>query len=207
MTLHQESGSGVPSRTACGKPERRLKFGWCGACYQRWYKAGRPESGPPPRRETVLEVWRGASVPPAMEKISDLGAGIAAEHLVCADLLLQGYRAFMSDQSCPYDVAVDLGRLVRIQVKSTRGPRATPGRAIRTPAYQFRIRMGGTRRSYTEGSFEMLALVALDIRVVAYLPPSFQRQSVFLYPSDCNAGKKFEDFPFLKAVAELGLLA
>ena len=39
--------------------------------------------------------------------ITDLAAGIAAEHLVCADLLLSGYRAFLADQNCPYDVAVE----------------------------------------------------------------------------------------------------
>ena len=54
--------------------------------------------------------------------VTDLAAGTAAEHLVCADLLLCGYRAFLADQNCAYDIAVDVaGRLIRIQVKAQRG--------------------------------------------------------------------------------------
>jgi hypothetical protein len=37
-----------------------------------------------------------------------LELGKAAEHLVVADLLLQRYRAFLSDQGLPYDAIVDL---------------------------------------------------------------------------------------------------
>ena len=54
----------------------------------------------------------------------DLELGKAAEHLVCADLIMQGYRAFLSDQGLPYDILVDVqGVFVRVQVKATRKPK------------------------------------------------------------------------------------
>jgi hypothetical protein len=38
-----------------------------------------------------------------------LELGKAAEHIVCADLILAGYRAFLADQGLPYDVVFDQG--------------------------------------------------------------------------------------------------
>ena len=32
---------------ACGKDGDHAAHGWCTACYFRWYRAGRPKSGPP----------------------------------------------------------------------------------------------------------------------------------------------------------------
>lgn len=100
--------------------------------------------------------------------------GKAAEHLVCADLILQGYRAFLSDQGLPYDVVVDLsGRLIRIQVKASCFARDMnrAGRNVRT-VYSFWVRRrgknGDQRLSNTD--CDVVALVALDIRAVAYLP-------------------------------------
>lgn len=105
--------------------------------------------------------------------VSDLAAGFAGEHLVVADLLLDGYRALMAEQHCPYDVLVDLGsRLVRVQVKSARQPRKdTRDDRQRTPAYMWSTRRAGkgARRKYDDDGFDVLALVALDIRRVAYL--------------------------------------
>jgi hypothetical protein len=61
----QVSGEGVGSLTSpvtcrnCGAPRarrvgRRRKWrgarGWCGPCYQRWLRAGKPAGGPPPRK-------------------------------------------------------------------------------------------------------------------------------------------------------------
>jgi hypothetical protein len=63
----------------------------------------------------------------------ELEMGKAAEHLVCADLLMKGYNAFLSDQGLPYDVVIDLGRrLVRVQVKGTAKPKnPMPGENLR----------------------------------------------------------------------------
>lgn len=139
--------------------------------------------------------------------VTDLAAGTAAEHLVCADLLLLGYRAFLADQNCPYDVAVDLGgRLVRLQVKATRTQRSIPQRETHIPAYMWHVRRAGKagKRTYAEGDFDLLALVALDIRQIAYLPPSQRKQTIHIRPPGTTGGKQFNDFSFIKAIADLG---
>ena len=115
--------------------------------------------------------------------VTDLAAGVAGEHLVCADLLLQGYNAFLTDQNCPYDIALEVnGRLIRMQVKTTRKERLVPQRAVRTPAYLFHIRRCGKggRRSYNETDFDVMALVALDIKQIAYIKLSEAKQTVHL---------------------------
>lgn len=141
--------------------------------------------------------------------VSDLAAGHAAEHLVCADLLLQGYAAFLSDQICAYDIALDVAcRLVRVQVKSTRGPRAIPQRAGHFPAYMWHVRRAGKNgaRLYDTGAFDMLALVALDTRQIAYMPMYMLKQTIHIRPDDSRptvnkTGKYFSDFAFAPALA------
>lgn len=150
--------------------------------------------------------WRSLPVPSVPQgKLEGLANGTAAEHLVCADLLLQGYSAFMTFQYCPYDVVADLGNLVRIQVKSTREPRAQPRRGLTAPVYKFYARRPSPRPAYSEGDFDLLALVALDIRRIAYVPLAFHKDTVFIRQPGSGAGKQFEDFPFAKAIAQLGL--
>ena len=138
--------------------------------------------------------------------VTDLAAGTAAEHLVCADLLLDGWRAFLADQNCPYDVAVEIGgRLIRVQVKATRQQRAIPQRAAHVPAYTWHVRRAGKRgqRTYAADEFDLLALVALDIRRIAYLPPSEHRQTVHIRPPGAPGGKHFDDYPFRRALEAL----
>lgn len=141
--------------------------------------------------------------------VNDLAAGAAGEHLVCADLLLQGYRAFLADQNCPYDVAVDAGgRLIRIQVKSTRKARSIPQRVGHFPAYMWHIRRAGKggARVYAKGEFDLLALVALDVQKIAYLPPSMMVQTVHIRTHDDSSmrggkrGKIFFMYPFRLAI-------
>jgi hypothetical protein len=175
-----------------------------------------------PRKEIIgaatLYLGDCRDILPTLQKvdavITDLAAGAAGEHFVCADLLLQGYRAFLSDQNCPYDVAVDIGgKLIRIQVKSTRKAKPLPQRAGHFPAYMWHVRRAGKAgsRGYQNGEFDMLALVALDARRVAYLPPSNHAQTIHIRThSDPNppkhggkSGKTFEQFPFSVALKEL----
>ena len=144
-----------------------------------------------------------------------LEIGKAAEHLVCADLILSGYRAFLSDQGLPYDVVFDVGgRLLRVQVKSSSRPRPVPGRPASAPSYMFNVRRAGKggKRRIGNSEFELLALVALDIRVVAYLPISEKvLQTVHLrVPENAsghgNRGRgNVDEFPVGQALAELGL--
>ena len=138
--------------------------------------------------------------------VTDLAAGTAAEHLVCADLLMLGLNTFLADQNCAYDVAVDInGRLVRVQVKATRQQRSIPQRESHIPAYMWHVRRAGKggRRVYGSDEFDLLALVALDIRRIAYLPPSAHRQTVHIRPPGSHGGKQFEDFPFHSALEAL----
>lgn len=147
---------------------------------------------------------------------SDLSAGLAAEHLVCADLLLAGLRAFIADQNCPYDVAVESNaRLIRIQVKATRAPRAIPHRDRHIPAYMWHVRRAGKagRRVYAATDFHLLALVALDCRKIAYMPQSRIRQTIHIRshedasPRGPNGGgrrgKTFEMYRLETALAEV----
>lgn len=144
--------------------------------------------------------------------MADLACGTAAEHLVCADLLLSGFRAFLTDQNCPYDVAVEHeGRLVRIQVKATRCARAVPQRVRQRPAYMWHVRRAGKagKRTYSRRDFDLLALVATDIRRIAYVPFSDARQTVHIRTHNDKgpslnggrSGKVFADFPFAAALA------
>lgn len=99
--------------------------------------------------------------------------GTAAEYLVLADLLLSGVRAFPTSAGLPYDIVADVnGRLIRIQVKSAQSPRAVPNRPGSGPSYFFWCRRAGkgSKRRVANNEFDMLALVALDIRTIAYLP-------------------------------------
>jgi hypothetical protein len=113
-----------------------------------------------------------------------LEIGKAAEHLVCADLILSGHRAFLTDQGLPYDVVFDHGgRLLRVQVKSTSVSRPVPGRPGSPLSYIFHVRRAGrgARRIIGNDEFDLLALVALDIRVVAYVPMGTRiRQTIHL---------------------------
>lgn len=145
--------------------------------------------------------------------VTDLAVGSAAEHLVCADLLLQGYRAFLADQNCPYDVAVEhLGRLIRLQVKATRGPRKVADRPGSPPAYLFHVRRAGKggRRRYGNNEFDVVALVALDIRCIAYVAISDRVKQCF-HLRQPNATKwhgnrrneNIDEYPFRAALEAL----
>lgn len=98
-----------------------------------------------------------------------LQQGKAAEHLVCADLILQGYNAFLSDQGLPYDLIVDAkGRLLRGQVKSSMVARDFP-KSKQVYRFSMRCSMGKSRLVSAE-NIDFLAFVALDRKVIAYLP-------------------------------------
>lgn len=142
-----------------------------------------------------------------------LEIGKAGEHLVCADLIMQGYKAFLSDQGLPYDVLVDTGRILRIQVKSTLQAKnvSSAGRLPRV-AYSWGVRRRGRDGSkrLDESSCDIVALVALDIRVVAYFPIAAVGQTVQLLPpgektsaKPCGRGWSggVDAFPFERAVS------
>lgn len=105
-----------------------------------------------------------------MPVITDMQAGKAGEYLVCADLIIQGYIAFPSEQGLPYDVVAQIpGRLIKIQVKSMRA--ATP-RANEPPLYSVTAsqRGKGGRSKYKAEDADIFAFVALDEKSIAYMP-------------------------------------
>ena len=147
------------------------------------------------------------------ETVTDLELGKAAEHLVVADLILQGYRAYLTDQGLPYDVVLDFdGQLLRIQVKATREKRSVPQRSVSTLGYLFHIRRAGKggRRRYTNREFDLIALVALDERIIAYMPfTDGVRQSLVLRPAgyrparNATRRENMDQFPIKTALDRL----
>lgn len=137
------------------------------------------------------------------DNIRDLEIGMIGEHLVCADLLSQGYKAFLTEQNCPYDIIVDHeGKLFRIQVKTTAYQRRTPQRKGYYPSYMWHVRRTGKRgkRVYGHGEFDALALVALDTQKIAYLKPEHVKQTISIKSPTSKgfARKRFEHYPFSK---------
>lgn len=150
------------------------------------------------------------------ESETALRRGKAAEHLVCADLLMQGHEAFLAAQGLPYDVLVDVeGRICRVQVKSTNRPRSALQRVeTHSPRYQFCVRRAGKRgnRVISVGEFEVLALVALDIKCVAYmLVEERVLQTINLRPPGVNfasnqkknTNKRMDEYPFSRVVGKM----
>lgn len=120
-----------------------------------------------------------------MDFLSDLHAGRAGEYLVAADLLRNGFDCFHAAQGMPYDLVADVrGRLIRIQVKSTRTPEVLPGKG--RLAYRFwvsRCGRGGVNR-YTEDDVDVFALVALDRGSVGYLMAKDMVRTLFVAPDE-----------------------
>lgn len=106
-----------------------------------------------------------------INEIPDLQAGKAGEYIVCADLILSGYTAFLSDQGMQYDVVLDYnGKLLKVQVKSTR---IHKNNDKGVPSYIFNIGSNGKgnrRKKYNQSQINIFALVALDSRKTAYMP-------------------------------------
>ena len=146
-----------------------------------------------------------------------LDIGKAAEHLVCADLMLGGYRCYLSDQGLAYDLVVDVaGRLVRVQVKSTCFPSNmnARGRTVRT-GYTFHVRKRGKNARgirLSSNHCDVVALVALDIQAIAYLPIQEVGQCCQLMPPGHDfignykrtRGQSITGFPFAEALKRLG---
>lgn len=109
-----------------------------------------------------------------------LQIGKAGEYIVCADLILNGFVAYPTEQGLPYDVVFDYnGRLFKVQVKTTQSPRNMQ-RKIPVKGYIFNIKRCGKRntKKTSEQSCDIFALVALDTKIVAYLPNKDVRETM-----------------------------
>ena len=104
----------------------------------------------------------------------ELQLGKAAEHLVCGDLILQGFNAFLADQGLPYDIIVDTENGFKtIQVKSKlRKSKFDP--IDRGLIYRFNIKHskhGNNRVDHRKVDY--FAFIALDNKKIAYIPVSY----------------------------------
>lgn len=129
----------------------------------------------------------------------ELAVGLAGEHLVCADLLARGYSPFRTEQSAPYDIAVQVGkRLLRIQVKATTHARpCLQKRQQHVTAWKWSMRRTKRgARAYDVTSIDGFALVALDVRRVAYVKPGIQTLQLAASGSRRADPRTFDDFPF-----------
>lgn len=102
----------------------------------------------------------------------ELQIGKAGEYLVCADLILKGFVAFISEQGLPYDVLLDTGnKLLKVQVKTTQAPLSIPQRANIYKAYKFSIKRAGKngKTRYNDNEIDLFALVCLDTMQIGYL--------------------------------------
>jgi hypothetical protein len=130
----------------------------------------------------------------------DLLVGTAAEYLVCADLMLMGYPAFRADQGASYDIACDAdGRLIRLQVKSTRTARRYPQeRQQHIVGYTWSFRQGkrGVRK-YDVSALDAVAFVALDTQQIAYVAAA-KCPITFQIPVNghTRSTRTFDDFNF-----------
>lgn len=103
-----------------------------------------------------------------MSLSKELQAGKAGEHLVCFDLIQQGYNAFLADQGLPYDVLIDIrGKIKRIQVKSSSFS-SSHGKSKNVYRFSLRHAKGGNRAISAE-KVDYIAFVFLDIRKVQYI--------------------------------------
>jgi hypothetical protein len=106
-------------------------------------------------------------------EISDLQIGKAGEYMVCADLILKGYVAFPSEQGLPYDIVFECeGKLLKLQVKTTRQSKDIPQRRTPVQGYIFNIkrRGKGNKARTNETTCDLFALVALDSKIIGYIP-------------------------------------
>ena len=149
--------------------------------------------------------------------------GMAAAHIVCSDLLMAGYTASLAAEGASYDVVLDVeGRVFRVQVKGTSAPTRRRSRQSALAAYQFMTthghrpdanRKAARIKRYDRESADMLALVAIDARHVAYMPITDHPlpSGLFLYPAGTvafvRAGKEqrrcIDHFPLKAAVDAL----
>ena len=107
-----------------------------------------------------------------MRSSNELQIGKAGEYIVCANLIMRGFVAYLSEQGLPYDVLLDTGeKLLKVQVKTTSKARKIPQRAKSSFAYIFNVKRKGKngKSRYNDKEVDLFALVCLDTMKVGYL--------------------------------------
>ena len=150
-----------------------------------------------------------------MEKTTSSTAntvGKAGEHLVCSDILMHNIPCFIVEGKSHYDLIADInGRLLKIQVKSTASFKDCPQMENSTPVYMFNARKYGKggRCSYQKGDADIIAYVALDKKIIAYMNADKIVQSAtfrlreFEKQYYCKTGMFMDNYPFKKVLETL----
>ncbi len=129
--------------------------------------------------------------------LDKLKIGKAGEYLTCADLILKGYVAFLSEQGLSYDVVLQIeNKLYRIQVKTTETHKKVAQRKIEIRNYSFSILKNGSGagvagkkrlmrgekvvrwKKYKDNEVDIFAFVALDSKIIAYVPAKGIKNSI-----------------------------
>ena len=144
--------------------------------------------------------------------ITSLHAGTAGEHLVCADLIISGYSAFLTDQDSKYDLILDTGqKLLRVQVKTSQCSRKPQKSHHNATVYVWQVgfcgKNGKTKKTrYADDSFDLVALVAMDRREIAYLPSKDVDQDFISLngePGEQKRGKLIMDYSLSSALERI----
>ena len=134
--------------------------------------------------------------------------GKIGEHLVCADLLVQGYMAFIVAEGLNYDVIVDdSGEIYnRVQVRTTQKAktfiRTSDGITYSATTHRFHIRQGkGAKKNVEQYDVDVFAFVALDVNKIAYIPScdivnkSGKIKGLIEFRAENKWGKTIDQFP------------
>ena len=90
--------------------------------------------------------------------------GQSGEYLVCAELSGKELNCIPVNESCAYDVILDYGRLVKIQVKTSN---YSPAKC----SIKFAIsRRNSVNQTYNKRDADIFALVWLDKKKIAWFP-------------------------------------
>lgn len=150
-----------------------------------------------------------------MKDLNDLEIGKAGEHLVCADLILNGYSCVLTGQGLKYDILLEANyKLYKIQVKTTRGERIPYTSDSKTPVYIFSIGRNGKKNCnsfYEENDVDIFALVSLEEKYIAYIPyTKVSSNLLFRNPKrrfeySGGTGRFINEFPIDKIINPLNL--
>lgn len=98
--------------------------------------------------------------------------GKAGEHLACYDLIKKGFLVSMAAETLPYDLLLDTGsKILKIQVKTTEGPKKSNQWRGVTDAYIFNVKRKGSNGSkkYGYNEVDIFVVVCLDTMQVGYI--------------------------------------
>jgi len=90
--------------------------------------------------------------------------GTAGEHLACYDAFMNGYYCTMTSGSCTYDLVLENGKPLRVQVKSS-----TYSKAKNRGSLQFNLYRRNSMGNALYDDIDLWALVDVNRRMVAWL--------------------------------------